>query len=254
MNKQNFVQFFLGLLEGDGSIQVNHWRKRSLQYRIVIKLAYSEANYNMLSKLSCTLGIMNIHIRKNEVLMIEDHTGKLLRIMHYIDTYGLLLSHKRRQYAFFKYCFQNRIPYSEYKHIKSLGLRWSGFDTITDAKTSELVLKPHWANWLCGFTEAEGCFCVRQSGSHSFSIAQKDGQEIMQSVKMFFNAPNKIRQTSRVHLLETYASTVLRRVVSFYDSSTVVGLLGQKRVQLEKFKNALQAKHKTIKVSSDPNL
>ena len=32
-----YEQFFLGLLEGDGSIQVNHWKKRSLQFRIIIK-------------------------------------------------------------------------------------------------------------------------------------------------------------------------------------------------------------------------
>ena len=28
--------FWVGLMDGDGSIQVNHWRKLSLQYRLVI--------------------------------------------------------------------------------------------------------------------------------------------------------------------------------------------------------------------------
>src|SRR6266498_5414355 len=31
-------QFWVGLMDGDGSIQVNHWRKKDLQYRLVIKL------------------------------------------------------------------------------------------------------------------------------------------------------------------------------------------------------------------------
>ena len=28
--------FWVGLMDGDGSIQVNHWRKQSLQYRLVL--------------------------------------------------------------------------------------------------------------------------------------------------------------------------------------------------------------------------
>ena len=31
--------FWVGLMDGDGSIQVNHWREKSLQYRLVIKLS-----------------------------------------------------------------------------------------------------------------------------------------------------------------------------------------------------------------------
>jgi hypothetical protein len=27
--------FWVGLMDGDGSIQVNHWRNQSLQYRLV---------------------------------------------------------------------------------------------------------------------------------------------------------------------------------------------------------------------------
>jgi heme/copper-type cytochrome/quinol oxidase subunit 1 len=37
-------KFWVGLMDGDGSIQVNHWNKKYLQYRIVIKLKYNEYN------------------------------------------------------------------------------------------------------------------------------------------------------------------------------------------------------------------
>jgi hypothetical protein len=37
-NRDYIKKFWVGLMDGDGSIQVNHWRSRYLQYRLVIKL------------------------------------------------------------------------------------------------------------------------------------------------------------------------------------------------------------------------
>jgi cytochrome c oxidase subunit 1 len=48
--------FWVGLMEGDGSIQVNHWRKQSLQFRLVIKLSNLPSNYNMLVKFAKIIG------------------------------------------------------------------------------------------------------------------------------------------------------------------------------------------------------
>ena len=36
-------------MDGDGSIQVNHWKSKSLQYRLVIKLKYCSENLFMLN-------------------------------------------------------------------------------------------------------------------------------------------------------------------------------------------------------------
>ena len=43
-------------MEGDGSIQVNHWRNKYLQYRLVIKLANLKANYDMLVRIAKVVG------------------------------------------------------------------------------------------------------------------------------------------------------------------------------------------------------
>lgn len=55
--RRDYVQkFWVGLLEGDGSIQVNHWRKEILQYRIVIKLKDTEMNKKMLGEIREVIG------------------------------------------------------------------------------------------------------------------------------------------------------------------------------------------------------
>ena len=55
--RRDYVQkFWVGLLEGDGSIQVNHWRKEILQYRIEIKLKDTEMNKKMLGEIREVIG------------------------------------------------------------------------------------------------------------------------------------------------------------------------------------------------------
>lgn len=46
--------FVVGLIDGDGSLQVgeNHWRRKSLQYRLVVKLKYNEFNKAMLEHIA----------------------------------------------------------------------------------------------------------------------------------------------------------------------------------------------------------
>ena len=57
VNDDEYIRmFWVGLMEGDGSIQVNHWRKKSLQYRLIIKLSYLPSNYNMLIKIAKVIG------------------------------------------------------------------------------------------------------------------------------------------------------------------------------------------------------
>ena len=55
-NKNYIQQFWVGLMDGDGSIQVNHWRHKILQYRLVIKLSYTPSNKVMLQQIAAEIG------------------------------------------------------------------------------------------------------------------------------------------------------------------------------------------------------
>lgn len=97
----NKFAFFIGLLEGDGSIQVNHRRKSSLQFRIVIKLKFTQDNYRMLTEIRDDLNIFNVRVRNNYVLLVEDHRDKLERLIRLIDLSGGFLLTKVRLRLFF---------------------------------------------------------------------------------------------------------------------------------------------------------
>jgi cytochrome c oxidase subunit 1 len=48
--------FVVGLIDGDGSLQVNHWRNQILQFRLVVKLSDKPLNYEMLCKIASIYG------------------------------------------------------------------------------------------------------------------------------------------------------------------------------------------------------
>jgi hypothetical protein len=49
-------KYFVGLIDGDGSIQVNHCKNKTIQYRIILKLKQERENVEMLNLIKSTLG------------------------------------------------------------------------------------------------------------------------------------------------------------------------------------------------------
>jgi len=108
------LYFFLGLLEGDGSIQVNHWKKRYLQFRIVIKLKNTTANYEMLAEFRDFFNpIFNLTVSKNNqnILLMQNDQRKLKLFICLIESYtqGFLLTKYRKRYSFFCYALSKKI-------------------------------------------------------------------------------------------------------------------------------------------------
>lgn len=53
---QELGPFTVGLIDGDGSLEVNHWRRKSLQFRLVVKLSDKPLNYEILCQIARTYG------------------------------------------------------------------------------------------------------------------------------------------------------------------------------------------------------
>ena len=56
LSRKNLDAFTIGLIDGDGSLQVNHWRKKILQFRLIIKLNNKPRNFAILQILSKVYG------------------------------------------------------------------------------------------------------------------------------------------------------------------------------------------------------
>jgi len=117
-------------------------------------------------------------------------------------------------------------------------------DYIYNTKKTKNASLAYFENWLVGFTTAEGCFCVRENGNHSFSISQSYDLAIMDAIKLMFDTPNKIRGlTARsgkpCFILVTYNSRCLKTITEFFSRPDLVPLGGEKLLQFNEFMKAL---------------
>jgi hypothetical protein len=104
-NNEYIKMFWVGLMDGDGSIQVNHWRYQSLQYRLVIKLSNIISNYNMLIKIAKVIkGNVRITGKGKEIIWVVNDKETIKEIIKIFEIYPLLTSKKICQLEFLKKC------------------------------------------------------------------------------------------------------------------------------------------------------
>ena len=228
---RNYIKmFWVGLLDGDGSIQVNHWRKKSLQYRLVIKLSNLKSNYNMLIEIAKVIGGTVIITGKGEfVIWVVNNKQNIKNIIKILDIYPPLTSKKICQLAYLKTCLTEN---SVNAYLLNRNKKYDKQLTIIKSKTN-LCVPNYFKAWLSGFIEAEGCFSLRKCNNHSFSIGQNQDLYLLQAIKDYFKINNKIRNPyGKFFLLEVYNKKTLLNIINHCKNYS---LLGEKLESLKEF-------------------
>ena len=194
--KEYVIQYWVGLMDGDGSVQVNHWRKKGLQYRLVIKLRNDceKRNISLLEKIQKTIGggVKKERSQKN-VIWVENHKKKICEIISHFQKYPPLTSRLFFQLQFLKECMKKQdINW----YLQNRNKKYEKFP-----KPPTLLLKSkngyeRYKGWISGFIEAKGCFTCRNGSSKfkSFSISQKGEPVLLQQISQFFGSENKARK------------------------------------------------------------
>lgn len=223
VNKEYLIQYFVGLLEADGSIQVNHWRYKSLQFRLIIKLKNLPSNREMLFLISKAIGGHVRSTNKNEfVIWVVNDRKKIIKLLTIFDKYPLLTARKICQLKFLKICLKN-LDITEY--FATRDSKYSELGAIIRNKPFQKIIKSGYFNiWLAGFIEGEGCFCIRKNKSHSFSISQKYEKYLLNTISEYFNSSNKVREIKKdFYLIEVYKKETLLNIRKFCLQTPLIG-------------------------------
>jgi len=245
---EELKQFWAGLMEGDGSFQVNHWRGKSLQLRLTIKLKHTEANKKMLEVLATLMGASYREPESNVELKIDgvktltrvkwaqwvmNDSSRIAKTLEVFKTYPPLTSKATCGVQFMLNCLEN--PDIDW-YFANRELKYSRQSAIIDQREQKFEIPSYWGPWLAGFTEAEGCFSIKESGSHSFSISQNNDAYLLKAIRQFFGINAKVLEQKKLKFLETTAKATLELIISFYNENY---LLGEKGVSFERFKVAV---------------
>jgi uncharacterized protein (DUF433 family) len=220
-------------MDGDGSIQVNHWRKQSLQYRLIIKLSNIKSNYNMLIQIAKVVGgTVRITGKGTDVIWVVNNKQEVQEIIKIFETYPPLTSRKICQLAFLKTCL---LDTSVETYLLNRNFKYDKQLTIIKSKLDS-NFPSYFKEWLSGFIEAEGCFSIRKSNNHSFSIGQNDDFYLINAIVQYFKVTNKIRNiNSKFYSIEIYKKEVLLKIITH---CTNYPLLGEKLESLKKFRQS----------------
>ncbi len=226
--------FWVGLMDGDGSIQVNHWRKQSLQYRLIIKLSNIKSNYNMLIEIAKVIGgTVRITGKGTDVIWVVNKKQEVEEIIKIYETYPPLTSKKICQLAFLKTCLTQT---SVNTYLLNRNLKYDKQLMIIKDNIN-IKIPRYFKVWLSGFIEAEGCFSIRKSNNHSFSIGQNDDLYLINAIKQYFEVTNQIRNPyGKFYSLEVYKKEVLLKIIGH---CTSYPLLGEKLESLKKISKKL---------------
>jgi hypothetical protein len=216
INKENsneyIKKFWVGLMDGSGAIQVNHWRKQSLEYRLIIKLSNIKSNYNMLIQIAKVIGGTVINSSKgSDIIWVVNKKQEVEKILKIFDTYPPLSSKMICQLEFIKRCLTET---SIKTYLFNRNFKYN--NQLTIIRSNLNFNKPsYFREWLSGFIEAKGSFSTLKNNNCYFSIGQNDDIYLINAIKEYFEVTNKVKNSGskgKFYFLEIYKKEVLLKI------------------------------------------
>lgn len=205
----DYIQmFWVGLLEGDGTISVDKPRSANiLRVRIVIALLYNQENFDMLNLIQLVIGGRTVKENKKKtryVTWICDKKSDILKAFAILARYPLITTRKQAQLNFAISCVLHPDLFNFVQNRNNKYLTYSANDNLI-RKNLTFSSIPYFSAWLSGFIEAEGNFNLRlypiTGGikTCSFQIGQNKDLFILELIKEFFGSKHKITTDKKLN-------------------------------------------------------
>lgn len=193
-----FEQFFVGLLEGNGSITVNYLSDRYKRIRIFIALKNIEKNRFMLDLLAKYIG-GRVAIERSNSYVTWYATSKtdLAKVFAVLARYPLLTTKKQCQLEFAKnYIINSNKDISRVEFHNLRDNKYKNQEVMLENYDKNFKLPIYFPAWFSGFAEGEGQFKLVKSAndtikSSQFVIGQMYEKHILRAILLYFNSEDK---------------------------------------------------------------
>ena len=236
-----FIAFLVGLIDGDGYISITKTTKGFITIRLVICLSLEDIS--SLEYIFSVLKIGKIQIYrdiKNPICKLTINKTDLQEII-----FPLLIHHniffltesRRAQFDLAMFILKNEI-----KHYNQIS-QFKEIPTIFELpKTAiEYISLDFFKNWLVGFTNAEGSFCMKKNNDGCFQLKQRIHLQLFEAFKLLFNTKrNNSIEMDRYIQFSVSSKTDIQTVINFFSFLGLHPLIGLKNIQYFKWLRSLQ--------------
>jgi LAGLIDADG endonuclease len=267
-----FLGFIAGLIDGDGYIQVTRSTKGFITIKLVITIHLEDLS---------TLEYIHSVLKLGKITINRDHKNpncslRISRTDLQEVLFPLLLHHgiffltevRRAQFNLAMFILVEELKF--YDKIPEIN-GFSGAATalanaslaVSRGKSTEIPLyfeNPKTAldylnlhffkNWLVGFTQAEGSFCVKANNDGCFQLKQRIHVLLFEAFKLIFQTSRKIETEKCMYNQFSVSSKKdIQAVINFFSFSGYHPLIGLKCTQYLKWLTTLRNSYRYSKLN-----
>ena len=86
-------------------------------------------------------------------------------------------------------------------------------------------------DWLVGFTNAEGSFCIKNNNDGCYQLKQRIHTNLFEAFKLIFETNRKIDTTNNFNQFGVSSKCDIQKVINFFSFSGLHPLVGLKYIQ-----------------------
>ena len=241
-----FLAFLVGLIDGDGYIQITETTKGYIAIKLIICLKLGDLS---------TLEYINSVLKLGKITIYKDIKNPICKlIINRTELQEVLFPLLLHQNIFF--LTQNRIMqfrlamaifndgiklYDKVNSLKeNLVTKESKVSQISIA-TSEYLNLIFFKNWLVGFTNSEGSFFIKSNKDGCFQLKQLIHFNLFKALKLLFDSKTSIYiENERFMQLTLSSKKDIQSVINFFSFSGLHPLVGLKSIQYFRWLNTLK--------------
>lgn len=255
-----FIAFLVGLIDGDGYIQITKTTKGYISLKLVICLSLEDIS--SLEYINSVLKIGKITVYRDRLNPICNYIINKTDLQEII--FPLLVHHRiyfltdnrRAQFDLAMLILKNDIKL--YKEIDKFILtpHQASLDLVRDnseiknnlpivfelPSTPEGYIKlSFFKNWLVGFTNAEGSFLIKTNNDGCFQLKQRIHHNLFEAFKLLFDTSRNLSiENDKYVQFSVSSKNDIQKVINFFSFSGLHPLIGKKNIQYFKWLNNLE--------------
>jgi len=218
----------VGLIDGDGYIQITKTGKGFIVMKLVISLHLNDLATLEYIKSVLKLGSISIYKDNKSptcklIINKTDLQEVFFPLLLYHNMY-FLTNTRITQFNTAMYILKNDIKFfngipSEIPNVFELPSTAIGYTKL-----------PFFLNWIVGFTMAEGSFFIKSNNDGCFTLTQRLHIELFQAIKLVFKTTRKL-ENSTISRFSVSSKSDIQIVINFFSFSGLHPLVGLKNAQ-----------------------